>query len=147
MVNVRNIPDKMTAKRAGGPALKKPDRTVVLVDDDDDMVSALSEALEEEGYRVYAAFDGKEAYELLRGIRAPLAIILDLMMPVMDGWRLIDLIDTDPDMAKIPKFVITSARTAVTQSLVGLPIFVKPLRVDDVLRALKTFEPPPASSY
>jgi CheY-like chemotaxis protein len=77
---------------ASGPSgqLAAPDRgasTILVVDDDDDTRASVSELLEDQGYRVARANNGQEAEASLRTIQRPDCIVLDLWMPVMDGWR------------------------------------------------------------
>ena len=64
----------------------RDDRTVLVVDDDLDLREALELILEDRGFRVVTAANGREALERLAGER-PLAILLDMRMPEMDGWQ------------------------------------------------------------
>ncbi len=64
------------------------DRLILIVDDDPDILQTLGLCLSTEGYRVLMASNGKEALEVLSNER-PNAILLDLMMPVMDGWQFV----------------------------------------------------------
>ena len=59
----------------------------MVVDDDPEIRSSLGELLEDEGYEVVAACDGLEALRMLRNGDKPSVILLDLMMPNMDGWE------------------------------------------------------------
>ena len=76
--------------------------------DDDAIASSLAEALREEGLKVATAANGREALQILRSGLRPSAIVLDLMMPVMDGWdfRVEQL--RDPTLKDIPVVVITA---------------------------------------
>src|SRR5712675_834532 len=77
--------------------------TIVVVDDDDDIREAVREVLHEEGYRTVGAANGVEALQLLRSSpELPQLILLDLMMPVMDGWEFLMGIDEDPAFHSIP---------------------------------------------
>jgi len=60
---------------------------VLVVDDDAGIRESLLEFLEEEGYEAFGAENGRRALELLEEIDSPRLILLDLMMPVMDGWQ------------------------------------------------------------
>src|SRR4051812_2704832 len=60
---------------------------ILLVEDEPDVREAVQSILEDQGYRVTAAENGWEALELLRSGRAPDVIVLDLRMPIMDGWE------------------------------------------------------------
>ena len=68
------------------------ERLVLIVDDDPDILQTLALCLSTEGYRVVMASNGKEALEVLRN-EHPAAILLDLMMPVMDGWQFVAELD------------------------------------------------------
>jgi len=82
-------------------------KTVLAVDDDPGMLEMLRVGLELEGYRVITALDGRTA---LRKIHAenPALVILDVMMPGMDGWEVLDRIESSPQMAGIPVIMLTA---------------------------------------
>src|SRR5260370_27778260 len=67
-------------------------RLVLVVDDDPDILQTLALCLSTEGYRVLTASNGQEALELLKENK-PHALLLDLMMPVMDGWQFVAELD------------------------------------------------------
>lgn len=81
---------------------------ILLVDDDADLRRSLAELLEEEGYEVSCANNGEEALHALAGA-PPHAILLDLTMPVMDGWAFREVQRSDPRLARIPTVVISAA--------------------------------------
>ena len=90
--------------------------TVLVVDDDDDIRDAVREVLKEEGYRTVGASNGAEALQLLRSSRErPQLILLDLMMPVKDGWDFLLDIDDDPDLHGIP-VALMSAHPSVRRA-------------------------------
>src|SRR5512142_770882 len=88
-----------------------PKCTVLVIDDDEGIRTALAEVLELFGYQVAVAADGQEGVELLEVGLAPNAIILDLMMPRMDGWAFLSHIRGDPKFQDLP-VVVTSAVAA-----------------------------------
>jgi DNA-binding NtrC family response regulator len=92
--------------RPDGNASSSPP-TILLVEDDDDTRGALTELLEEQGYRVVAASNGREAQSYLRDHERPSCIVLDLWMPVMDGWTLADQVEQQ--LPELPMMVITAA--------------------------------------
>lgn len=61
--------------------------TILIVEDDQDILFALSSLLEDEGYAVHVAQNGLVALELLKNLGLPDLILLDMMMPVMNGWQ------------------------------------------------------------
>ncbi len=86
--------------------------TILVVDDDDDIRNTLSEALEIEGYQVARAADGHQALdELRRQVEehaAPCVVLLDLMMPVMNGFQFIAAQQQEPELANVPVVVISA---------------------------------------
>src|ERR1043165_7264957 len=114
-------------------------RFILLVDDDADVRDSIGEALEGEGYRVVNASNGKEALRLLKddGIRPDL-ILLDIMMPEMDGWAFRAEQHKDPTLAAIPVIVFTAYRTPrdTARQLDAAGFLRKPLRLDELLSAI-----------
>jgi len=86
---------------------------ILLVEDDAPLRETLTEILGEEGYEVASAANGAEALALLEAADAPSLILLDLMMPVMNGWELHLALRADPRLAEIP-VVVLSARAGVS---------------------------------
>ena len=84
-------------------------RRVLVVDDDQDMVRLLSQMIRSApgGYRVLRAYDGDEALDRLRE-RRPDAVILDLSMPTLDGYRLLERMRADPATSTLPVIVVTA---------------------------------------
>jgi CheY-like chemotaxis protein len=93
-----------------------PKCTILVIDDDEGIRTALAEVLELFGYQVAVAADGQEGVELLEVGLEPNAIVLDLMMPRMDGWEFLSHIRGDPKFQDVP-VVVTSA--VATQSPEG----------------------------
>ena len=82
---------------------------IVVVDDDDDIRDAVREVLQQEGYSTEGARNGEEALRLLRGSEdRPCLILLDLMMPVMDGWEFLTQIDDEPTLHRIPVAIMSA---------------------------------------
>ena len=89
---------------------------IVVVDDDNDIREAVCEVLRNEGYQAVEASNGREAIELLHGFGdRPQLILLDLMMPVMDGWEFLMGIDEDPAIPFIP-VALMSAHPSVRRA-------------------------------
>jgi CheY-like chemotaxis protein len=112
---------------------------VLLVEDDAAIASSLGEALREEGLEVATAQNGREALHLLRGGLRPSVILLDLMMPVMDGWDFRHEQLRDAALREIPVVVITatgfSADTIRTQ-FGDVDLLPKPVPFTDLLALL-----------
>lgn len=82
--------------------------TVLVVEDDPELLLSLSEVIESEGYGVACARHGLEALGRLRGGVHPSVILLDLMMPIMNGWQFRYEQRQDSDLAKIPVVVVSA---------------------------------------
>jgi CheY-like chemotaxis protein len=106
---------------------------VLVVDDDRDIREMLVQTLEDEGYPVAAAADGAEALALLtRASRPPCLILLDLMMPGMNGWEFRAAQLQEPELVEIP-VVVLSARTDVARAaaeMAGVAYIPKPIDFD-----------------
>jgi CheY-like chemotaxis protein len=82
---------------------------VLVVDDDPDLCASIKTALQVEGHEVVTAANGREALNYLnRADFRPSVIVLDLMMPMMNGWQVLDIIARDRDLQKVP-IILTSA--------------------------------------
>ena len=81
--------------------------TVLLVDDDADFRSVISDVLNAEGCQVACAENGARALEIL-GVLTPDLILVDLVMPVMNGWELLHQLEADPRLAAVPATVLSS---------------------------------------
>jgi two-component system chemotaxis response regulator CheY len=73
-------------------------KNILVVEDNDDIRDAISEALELEGFSVETARNGKEGLAKLRKTAGPTLVLLDLMMPVMNGWEFLDAQKKDPTL-------------------------------------------------
>lgn len=90
---------------------KKTDasKIVLVVDDDPDLLDVVRFALEGEGFDVETAENGEQALAYLRtGVR-PALVLLDLMMPVMNGWKFLDEIAKTPSLRPVPVVVLSAA--------------------------------------
>jgi CheY-like chemotaxis protein len=113
--------------------------SVLIVEDDAATRDALSIILEDEGFRVTTAANGREAIDLLQGSYRPNVILLDLMMPVMDGWQFRAAQKQLPAAESIP-VVVLSADGNIRQkaSAIGAANYLqKPVEIDDLLQALQ----------
>ncbi|MCA1839476.1 MAG: PleD family two-component system response regulator [Actinomycetota bacterium] len=81
--------------------------TVLIVDDEPDVRTLCKVNLEYEGYRVIEAADGLEALEVVKTDK-PDVILLDLMMPNLDGWEVLKRLQADPETGKIPVLLLTA---------------------------------------
>jgi CheY-like chemotaxis protein len=113
---------------------------VLVVEDDADILRALVQVLEDEGIVVRAVENGRAALEALRspGARPPCVILLDLMMPVMDGWEFRAEQLRDPALAGIPVIVLTADGATVERGFLldGAPALRKPIDLETLLAAV-----------
>ena len=114
---------------------------MLIVDDDFALRDALCAALEGEGYVVEAVANGKEALDYLRGGARPSLVLLDLMMPVMNGWEFRAEQRQDPELADIPVIVLSAfARGSGDEELRGIGQFLrKPFHLADLLAAVRAY--------
>lgn len=96
-------------REASGVAMAgaRPAGVVLVVDDDPDIRDMIGQALELEGWRVVGAANGEEALRVAREGPRPDVILLDLMMPVMNGWEFLDDQRRDERLAAIPVVLIS----------------------------------------
>jgi CheY-like chemotaxis protein len=84
-------------------------RRILVVDDDRDIRDSLALVLETDGYSVTTAANGQEALQLLYSQPLPSVILLDLMMPVMSGWQLLQVIGKSEQLRPIPIIVLSAS--------------------------------------
>jgi CheY-like chemotaxis protein len=109
--------------------------TILVVDDEALIAMALQGALEDEGYQVVTAANGKQGLERLGAIPRPDLVLLDMMMPIMSGPAMLQAMHADPGLSAIPVIVLSSLpREAVQARTTGLAaILRKPYTVNEVL--------------
>ncbi|MBX3020036.1 MAG: response regulator [Bdellovibrionales bacterium] len=107
-------------------------KPLLIVEDDHDIREMLHSLLQDEGYTVWSAANGRAALELLDSKdQAPGLILLDLMMPVMDGETFLGEITKDPRLAPIPVLMLTASHSGASLKVAGY--LKKPLDLDELL--------------
>lgn len=119
-----------------GTAASVPEH-ILVVEDDQDLRDSLCQALELEGYAAVSAENGQVALRHLATGAMPCVILLDLMMPVMDGWTFRQEMLKDPAWAAIPVIVMTAAAAARAAAVSPEAILYKPLHMDRVVDAVQ----------
>lgn len=115
-------------------------KKVMLVDDDEGVVYTAARMLKTEGLEVIPALSGEECLRKLKAIK-PDCIILDIMMPDMDGWVVLKKIKEDKALASIPVLILT-AKPASMDALRGIgtkgyaDYLMKPFTKDELLKSL-----------
>jgi CheY-like chemotaxis protein len=93
-----------------------------------------------EGYTVDAARNGREALDVLGTGVSPDLVLLDLMMPVMSGWEVLEAVSKVPRLASLPIVVFTAAgEPAARERALGKPVLRKPIDLDLLLEMVGRF--------
>lgn len=124
------------------------DTTILVVDDEPAMTWALCFSLEADGYRAVSAADGIEALQRMGELR-PRAMLLDIMMPRMDGWAVLERMRDLPAEER-PRVIVVSALGAISDRVkaasLGADAYVaKPFEVDEVLDLLHAMDRGPSA--
>lgn len=113
-------------------ASRPPSKCVLLVEDDFDIRDQLRELFEDEGYSVAEACNGAEALVALSGGLKPEMVLLDLTMPVMDGWAFLDAIRERPAYHHLP-IVVASAVADANELPRHVSVLRKPFSIEALL--------------
>jgi DNA-binding response OmpR family regulator len=120
--------------------VKQADSVVLIVDDDPLICDVLTVILEDEGLGAHAVYRGEDAIEWAKD-HSPQAIILDLMMPGIDGWETCRRLKHDPRTTRIPVIVLTARVTDRDRNLslwAGADsFFTKPVEAEDLVGEVK----------
>lgn len=136
----RNSSNHRQLKFAFGGAVNEPSKPILIVEDDVDIREALREILEDEGYLTFEAGNGAEALELLDQIPKPGLLLLDLMMPVMDGYQFLEVVRSHRRFDGIPVVVVTAGIIVVP----GISGYIKkPFDTEQLLRIVHQHIPAP----
>ena len=112
---------------------------VAIIEDDAEFRGMLRELLEEEHYRVIAVSNGAEALEALSGDIVPNVILLDVSMPVMDGFDFLRHRNDDPKLASVPVVLVTNAKPHERPTVGVSDVVRKPIDIDEILFAIKRY--------
>jgi CheY-like chemotaxis protein len=112
---------------------------VLIVEDDADLRDMMAQLLSLEGYRSETAANGLEALRFLERGDRPDVILLDLMMPVMDGWEFRRRQVQDPRLSGVPVVVLSAVDHSRTPELGGASFLKKPLDFDRLLELVRRF--------
>lgn len=116
-------------------------RLVMVVEDDFTIRETLRDALELDGYHVQTAVNGQDALDRIDRGPKPDLILLDLMMPVMDGRSFLDHVEKEPELSRIPVVVISATADEVSSR--GAAAFLKkPPDLDRILELVAKFTVP-----
>jgi CheY-like chemotaxis protein len=122
-------------------------KMILVVDDDPDLVEAISMKLESENYRVTKAYDGIQAWDRIKQER-PHLIILDVMMPNKNGYKVCDELKKDPQYSDITVILLTAVGDAVTsttythmdgKTALADEFIPKPIDLDSLMEIVKDY--------
>jgi CheY-like chemotaxis protein len=112
-------------------------KRVLVIENDRELRECIQHVLEDEGFATIAAEQGKSALEALRSERClPDVIVLDLMMPILNGWDFLDSLHHDPKLVDIPVVVITGLPHRIDRERVSRALR-KPVDLDELLDAVR----------
>jgi CheY-like chemotaxis protein len=109
--------------------------TVLVVEDDDDIREAIGDILQEQGYEVALAENGEHALQVLAEVNRPCLLLVDLVMPKMDGWQLMKALSKNDRLATIPVIVMSAMPKA--EKLDGQRVVKKPIDLDMMLEIVR----------
>ena len=114
---------------------------VLIVDDDPDIRETLQYALRDAGYAIVEVADGEDALDVLRATPYHAVVLLDLLMPGMDGREVLDILESDHDLATRHAFVLMSANHQALQrvppqllSELSITLLQKPFDLNTLLK-------------
>jgi CheY-like chemotaxis protein len=119
------------------------DSYILVVDDDPAIRGLVADALRDEGYTVDLAAHGREALDAMR-VRRPATVVLDLMMPVMDGFMFMEACHSEQLCDNVPIVVISAVQEAL-QRVSDVPVhacIAKPFDLDELIRTIGRFARP-----
>lgn len=115
-------------------------KTILIVEDDESIRETLQAVLELEGHEVITAENGREGLNMLASEPKPGLILLDLMMPVMNGWEFAAVLEKDATLAGIP-IIIVSAYNDKAINIKSKAILKKPIDLKSLYETVKIWLP------
>jgi CheY-like chemotaxis protein len=113
-------------------------RTVLIIEDEEGIRETLQLALEFEGYDVHTAANGREGLDTLDRIRQPCVILLDLMMPIMNGWEFAAAIG-ESELHRVIPIVVVSAFADQARGLPVRSVLKKPIDLNTLLDTIHQY--------
>lgn len=111
-------------------------KNILIIEDDESIRKMMASVLEIEGYSISLAANGQQALDTLKGGHRPDIILLDMMMPVMNGWDFLDFVRANAETAKIP-IVVVSAYAESAKSVKPNAVVPKPVQLTSLLKAIE----------
>ena len=115
-------------------------KSILIVEDDADIRESLHDVLEVEGYEVFAVANGQEALDRLKILPTPCLVLLDLMMPVMNGWEFLEAKQGDLKIAPIPVVIVSAViDQAKAKSKAAAGFIKKPIELNTLLEVVRQY--------
>lgn len=116
-------------------------KRILAVDDNEDLLALVAEALGDAGFDVVTCSRSREAYQTAKTWQ-PDAVLLDILMPVMNGWEVLNLFVMDRELRKTPVVLMTAGATDARRRLAGLEehditILAKPFNIERLLECIE----------
>jgi CheY-like chemotaxis protein len=112
---------------------------VLIVEDDSDLREMMAQLLTLEGFQSATVANGKDALRYLSSGDTPDLILLDLMMPIMDGWEFRRVQQADPVLARVPTIVLSALDQSRAKDLKPAAFLKKPLDFDRLLQLVREY--------
>jgi len=112
---------------------------ILVVEDNDDVREMMAVTLELEGHEVATAVNGRDALHKLHTGEKPCLILLDLMMPVMNGWEFRRALEREPEFRDVPVVVVSAATGDMMKRTDAAAYLPKPLDMDQLLDVVCDF--------
>lgn len=112
---------------------------ILVVEDNDDVREMMAVTLELEGHEVATAINGRDALDKLHAGRKPCLILLDLMMPMMNGWEFQSELEHDPELRDVPIVVVSALGTEMAHAGDAAVVLPKPVDMDELLHVVCGF--------
>jgi CheY-like chemotaxis protein len=117
--------------------MTNPNHTVLIVEDEEDLRELMRDALQMRGYTVVTAEEGTDALRKIDDIGRPCLILLDLLMPGMNGWDFFDKVRERPELASVPVIIHSSASSRAP--LGATRVLQKPLAFESLLTVVAEY--------
>jgi CheY-like chemotaxis protein len=119
-------------------------KSILIVEDNDDIRETLEQVLKMEGYRVYAVSNGRDALAALKRAEGPSLILLDMMMPVMNGWEFLEVQKNDHVLATLPVVVVSALGAAAALASKKEPVpavgyIKKPIALNPLMEIVQQY--------
>jgi len=114
---------------------------ILIVEDDEDLREMMAQLLSLEGFRAASVANGREALDYLEDAETPRVILLDLMMPVMDGWEFRRRQQANPAISSVPVIVLSALDQTRATGLDATAFLKKPLDFDRLLALVRAHCP------